>query len=619
MKLINKITWLSTALGTLLVLILIALSLYSFRHFSLTSAENISRTAAEIVRVSMTEAMINGVVDKRASFLARLQAIEGLRHARIVRGPGVSNQFGTGLIEEKVTDSVEEQVLREGLPYFGMEEDQGRPVFRATIPYIATNLGEPNCLNCHQVEAGSVLGAVSITLSIEHLKQQALLIVSLMMLPLIIIAIFLIVLFRRMIKPLSNTAKDLQITVEQALEGDFTGRIESRTTDEIGLIAGEVNQLMGFLYDGLNVINKDVAQLTRIDPAKKDMLASTQEMVSRLTEAAHFKQSIEEDETRQEVYQRLSRVIEDDFAVSRFSIYEVANSKNRISAAVVDGLPNADCRWCDQQILIRSEACRARRTGHSVDSVETPSICNSFRPGKTDEPMRHICLPVLQSGSVGSVVQLVFPEQEAQRVQESVPFLNVFLRESAPVIESKRLMDTLRESNLTDPMTGLHNRRFLEEYIETLVASVQRKDMKLAILMLDLDYFKKVNDTHGHDAGDSVLKALAKILSGSVRASDLVIRYGGEEFLIILQDTTDDYGNTVAEKIRVAVESAKFSVPGGTLKKTISVGVADFPTDSDTFWQALKYADVALYKAKNEGRNRVIHFLPEMWSEEGEY
>jgi diguanylate cyclase (GGDEF)-like protein len=149
--------------------------------------------------------------------------------------------------------------------------------------------------------------------------------------------------------------------------------------------------------------------------------------------------------------------------------------------------------------------------------------------------------------------------------------------------------------------------------METLVAGTQRRQTNMSLLMLDLDYFKKVNDTYGHDAGDTVLKTLAKTLQQSVRRSDLVIRYGGEEFLIILLDTTNDYADEVAEKIRAAVEQTKVRLPSAVLEKTISIGVADFPRDSDTFWQAIKFADVALYRAKELGRNRVVHFTPDLW------
>jgi diguanylate cyclase (GGDEF)-like protein len=192
-------------------------------------------------------------------------------------------------------------------------------------------------------------------------------------------------------------------------------------------------------------------------------------------------------------------------------------------------------------------------------------------------------------------------------------YINVYLEEAAPVLEAKRLTETLRESNLRDPMTGLHNRRFLEETAEHLIATAQRRDGHLAIMMLDLDYFKMVNDNHGHDAGDAVLKALARVLVQSVRASDLVIRYGGEEFMILLQNTSASSALPIAEKIRTGVEAMKVQIAGNTLQKTISIGIADFPGDSDTFWQTVKYADVALYKAKEQGRNRVIRFNPDMW------
>jgi len=616
-KLIPKTTLLSAALGALMVAVLVTLSLFSFRHFSLSSAESIARTAAEIVRVSMTESMINGVIARRETFLERLHGIEGLRDARVVRAPAVIRQHGEGLAAEQARDAIDEQVIASGEAIFDIDESTGIPIFRATIPYIADAEGQPNCLSCHQVEAGAVLGAITITMSVAHLKEQAMRTVALMQVPVALLAVLLVFLVRRTIVPLGLTAADLQKTVHKAVRGDFGGRIESRSRDEIGQIADEFNQLMDFLNDGLGKINGDVARLTRCPPSEGDQLATTREMVNRLIGAAQFKQSIEEDETTREVYQRLGRVIHDEFGIETFSVYEVANSKNRITPAVVDGESDAGCRWCDPQILLRAETCRARRTGHTIDAVATPQICNAFRPN--DENQTHICLPVIQSGSVGSVVQLIFDRDVAKPVQRTMPYLQVYLREAAPVIEAKRLMDTLRESTLRDPMTGLHNRRFLEEYVDTVVASAQRRKSQLSVLMLDLDYFKKVNDTHGHDAGDAVLKDLARILDESVRASDLVIRYGGEEFLIILIDTEGSFGDEAGEKIRAAVEETKFQVPGGTLQKTISVGVADFPGDSNTFWQTMKYADVALYQAKDRGRNRVVHFTPDMWTQDEEH
>jgi len=134
--------------------------------------------------------------------------------------------------------------------------------------------------------------------------------------------------------------------------------------------------------------------------------------------------------------------------------------------------------------------------------------------------------------------------------------------------------------------------------------------------MVDVDYFKEVNDTYGHDMGDKVLKEVAKILTKTVRESDLVIRFGGEEFLVLLMDVQSGKSEDVAEKIRRAVESHTIESFGVVLRKTVSIGVSEFPEDSEKIWQCLKYADVALYKAKEMGRNRVVRFRPEFWTEE---
>ena len=188
-----------------------------------------------------------------------------------------------------------------------------------------------------------------------------------------------------------------------------------------------------------------------------------------------------------------------------------------------------------------------------------------------------------------------------------------FLSEALPVIEAKRLMSTLKQSTLRDAMTGLHNRRFLEEYADTLVASAARRKAPVGLVMCDLDYFKEVNDSHGHDVGDAVLKQTAAIIQRAVRGADIAVRYGGEEFLVVLTDTVTEGPLLVAERIRKAVEAERFAPQQGGIKKTISLGVAELGTDTKSFWQAVKFADVALYKAKEGGRNRVMRFERAMW------
>ena len=234
------------------------------------------------------------------------------------------------------------------------------------------------------------------------------------------------------------------------------------------------------------------------------------------------------------------------FGLRRFSIYEVDAGTHGLVPAVVDGEPGADNRWCDPQVTVRSVGCRVRRTGHAVNGFEQSGICTMFTGKDQQEDLEHVCLPVLQSGGVGSMVQVVAPLDEAKRIASRLPYLSIHLREAAPVLEAKRLMDTLRDSTMRDAMTGLYNRRFLEEYLENLTARIARDKLHLGILMLDLDYFKKVNDTYGHETGDKVLVALARVIRQSVRSSDLTIRFGGEEFLVLLNDSAGEAAMMVA-------------------------------------------------------------------------
>lgn len=620
MNLHTKVTLFFVAIAAALLAVLVAISLYAFRSFSIASATDHIRTAGEIVRVHLTESMINGVIDKRESFLKRLVEVNSLRSARVVRSPELERQFGPGLNLESAPDELERLVMAEGKASFVMLNDGDETIFRGTIPYIASSSGTPNCLQCHQVNEGTVLGAVSMTMSIDALRLKALTTVAGIAGAVTIFALLLVLLLRRQLHPISETARAVEAAVQRALDGDFKAQVVKKTNDEIGQIANDMNRLLRFLDTGLNRIGASVAKLTdRTANPGENLLNATIEMVDGLAKAAHFKQAIEEDETKAEIYSRLSTTLQKEFDLQEFSLYEISSNKKQMKAIMVDGEIADTCRWCDPQILIRPEACRVRRTGHVVDSIDNPDICYAFQPPAELGPRRHICYPIIQSGSVGSIVQVISTPEEEVRIQNNSPLLQVYLRESAPVLETKRLMESLRDSTLRDPMTGLNNRRFLEEYVETLVASVQRKGAHAAILMLDLDYFKMVNDTHGHDAGDAVIKALSNVLKQAVRASDLVIRYGGEEFLIVLLDSSAEQACQIGEKIRAAVQALKIQVGSVVLQKTISIGIADFPGDSATFWQAVKFADIALYQAKEQGRNRVIRFTSEMWSSDDAY
>jgi diguanylate cyclase (GGDEF)-like protein len=164
----------------------------------------------------------------------------------------------------------------------------------------------------------------------------------------------------------------------------------------------------------------------------------------------------------------------------------------------------------------------------------------------------------------------------------------------------------LEELALTDPLTGLPNRRAIEEWATRQLSGAARYGFSFLVVLADLDHFKAVNDTHGHDAGDAVLKKFAEILKSNSRRSDICGRIGGEEFLFILTHTTQENARVVIERIRAELEAAKFDFDGGNLTVTASFGLAGFEgTQAPDFNRLVSQADAALYAAKRTGRNRI--------------
>ncbi len=163
---------------------------------------------------------------------------------------------------------------------------------------------------------------------------------------------------------------------------------------------------------------------------------------------------------------------------------------------------------------------------------------------------------------------------------------------------------------VTDPLTGLHNRRYMETHLKILMERAIKEDRPLSLLMIDIDFFKNVNDTHGHEAGDLILKQFANGISRNIRGIDLACRFGGEEFVVIMPETDIAIAMLVAERIRNHTETFSFDVNGkGPVSITTSIGVTTMPGTMDTPQGALKRADEALYRAKNDGRNRVNEHL----------
>jgi two-component system cell cycle response regulator len=182
-------------------------------------------------------------------------------------------------------------------------------------------------------------------------------------------------------------------------------------------------------------------------------------------------------------------------------------------------------------------------------------------------------------------------------------------------IKRKRYNDRLRlsvrhtiELAVTDALTGLHNRRYLDNHLKVLFARAAARGRPLSVCITDIDRFKSVNDTHGHDAGDEVLKEVAARIRSTVRGADLACRFGGEEFVVVMPDTDSTTAALIAERLRNIIEQTPFILKsnGAILNITASLGISCSRSGAETPEQLLKQADRALYDAKNGGRNRVV-------------
>jgi diguanylate cyclase (GGDEF)-like protein len=264
------------------------------------------------------------------------------------------------------------------------------------------------------------------------------------------------------------------------------------------------------------------------------------------------------------------------------------------------------------------------------ERVFAPDDCWALRRGrpqwfKSSEkitPCRHIdltqvreslCVPLMAQGEALGIVTLELlrateqqnpmprPSEEAERRLATVLAEQVGL-----ALGNLKLRETLRNQSIRDPLTGLFNRRYMEESLEREFSRAGRNKTSVAIIMIDIDHFKKFNDTFGHQAGDALLRALGDFLNRSTRGQDIACRYGGEEFALVLSDSTLNGALRRAESLRQEVKNLSVQYAGqllGTI--SISMGVALCPDHGSSISDVLRAADQALYCAKREGRDRV--------------
>jgi len=253
-----------------------------------------------------------------------------------------------------------------------------------------------------------------------------------------------------------------------------------------------------------------------------------------------------------------------------------------------------------------ADGCRAISRGGAYEGVGNGGLwdCPYRRSGEGAGTFA--CAPSASSdGPLGSL-HVTWPSGEEFETDEK-EILEALGIQLGLAIANGQLLAVTREQALRDSMTGLHNYRYLVEFLNNQAALIRRTHTQVSVLMIDIDHFREFNNHFGHAAGDHVLQAVARKFRQRIRKSDLAARYGGEEFTVVLPGTTTEGAEFLAETIRRDVETEKLTFDGNDLGAiNVSIGVATMPDHANTIEELLKAADEALYAAKSGGRNRVM-------------
>jgi diguanylate cyclase (GGDEF)-like protein len=382
-------------------------------------------------------------------------------------------------------------------------------------------------------------------------------------------------------RSISGPLRRLNSTAQALVAGEQV-TFEPEHDDEIGALAGVLERLR---LDAAGRYNSARLEASR---------AATFNQLAELTSFAQ-----DEDSLVEAAVKTLRRIA----PTPRGHIMLVNNSTNRLIVAA--GWGDNSPKPGDTSPVDRIDRCPGIRRATAYVSSDLSDDMSVRCPAHPVETGTVVCLPMPALGSIVGVIHLERPEpnsfdsdtvQVAARVAEQV----------ALAIANARLMKTMEGLAMTDPLTGLRNARFFDQFLEQEFASAARDAESTALIMLDVDHFKRFNDTHGHPAGDEALRALARSLRSLVRASDVVARYGGEEFIIALHHTSLPDARIVAEKIRVGVEQTVVEIgPGRYARITVSLGIASTDMHKVEPKGLVSLADAALYQAKELGRNRV--------------
>ncbi|MHB8965435.1 MAG: diguanylate cyclase [Coriobacteriia bacterium] len=399
----------------------------------------------------------------------------------------------------------------------------------------------------------------------------------------------------------------LRDTALRIAQGDLEREVRHPGSDEIADLGRAFEAMRVNLRGALTSLKHEIEERTSTEEElaeanheltlSVDRLVSTNDAIGLIAEMG---QTLQSDLREDEAYNVMSLYGRRLFEGMRGGLYLYQS----------DGVVRRVMAWgedSDMPDAFATRECWALRTGkpHKVRGHDEaiPRCEHSVDDGGCFE-----CVPLNAHGEVlGTLVIEGCSPVKSQRAEVEDRMLMAYSEHVALALSNLRLREKLREQSLRDHLTGLYNRRIMQEALIREIARAKRTGTALVVAMIDVDHFKEYNDTYGHDAGDHVLVEMARYLSESTRAGDVACRYGGEEFVLIWSGMEIDHAFTRAEALRNGISELALVHGGRSLGKlTASIGLAVYPTHGLTGEALLAGADEALYEAKAEGRNRVV-------------
>jgi len=604
----KKLLIIVTVMLLLLMSAIVINLIINFREYSFNTTLKRANSIAMFVKDGLTAHMVDGIMDKREFFLNNIKNHKNIKDLHVIRSNKLNKQYGKGFLNEQPKDEIDKEVLRTGKMSYLLEEGSGDAMIRVTIPYIASAYEQPNCLSCHDAKEGDVLGAISMEFDIQNERLEGLATVGKIVVINILFLIFALFAINHYFKPIATLFNELGKMVGLANKGDYSKRIDLEFKGEEKKIIDQINNLFEKLESTFDDLKKSLSTFVSSSHITlENPLEESKKIINELSDIYKFKKTIELDANYKVILSRITYIFEEKFHINNYKLYLYHKEKEERTLLFHKGeLKNIDCDIVNEDI----ENCRAFRTNAEVLSVDFNTICQ-YCTNKED--YEYICIP-FDVNNETSIILTFFTNNtsEYNAIQNEISSIKNYLEAAKPVLESKFLMQKLKDSSLKDGLTGLYNRRFLENFIEKFAKQADRSQISYGIMMIDIDYFKMVNDTYGHDIGDIVIKELGFILKTNIRGSDMAIRYGGEEFLILLYNPEEDNVLKIAKTIADRFKAVEFQANNTTFKKTLSIGVSYFPQQAESIWQSIKFADTALYKAKETGRDKVVAFTNEM-------